>query len=337
MEQKRRNATVAYIDNPVGFMQQHTMTADFTKGLQDNYLVRTDPNLRRKVPDQMRSWDEKLFGKNKTKPVSETDQRKLILDKANRVVSESGLKTHFFKVMEDREREGVFNLTPDVESYRAKYAQKQKKYAALEGVSEKQQKKLDALKAIVDVFEPISPRNEEIHPADSSHMQAGYFPYKPQIGDSGDQVGNAPLESKKSATGRWLFTGQMNGCALAIEHTMKQRQDKVEVHGKVSHFPSPSSNLEILKQWIPNQQSMTGWFGFDGYTGGGDQVDAFNAVHVQDGVGVHVFSQQQTRAGNATTATGQVNVFAVGNAPLSGELRAQIASEAGATSVVGMK
>lgn len=237
MESKKdsqRNQTALFAENPVVFMQSKTMTTDFAKGLRDNYAIATDPNKTHKVHDHLRSPLAKFFGTDKTRPVSKVDQENSHIRNAVDAITNSGLKTHFFRVMQDADRGPVFNITPDVKAYREKYEEIQSKYLNLpEGPSVRQTRKLSALMNVVSSLMPFSRK-----PGDESDavLQAGYFPYKTNLGPDGGGVGKTDLQSKKNATGRMVFTGQMNGCAIAISHTLDSRNDSIE-QGTASHFP----------------------------------------------------------------------------------------------------
>ncbi|MBI0329634.1 hypothetical protein [Burkholderia plantarii] len=321
MQPKRDKSTWEFLSEPVEFMKQHTMTADFAKGLRDNYEIKTNPNLQRQLlPDKIEALRKKGSTQT-TEPVSEQEQRRNISVEAGRVLANSGLKTHFFDVMPDADRENVYNLTPDVQAYRRKYLDKAKQYKDIDNLSAKRKNKLKALGEIFDSFAMMHVPDDP-QQARSTSMQSGYFPYKTELDSNAKGVGVTELYSKtKNASGRWVFTGQMNGCAIAVENIMDQRMasaDNVNRDAKAHHFPSPASNFERLKKW-DERGKLSSWFGVNGYTSEvRDQAyDGFNALLVK-GADVHVVSQKQVRnlQTQTTTATGEVDVFKVGHARL---------------------
>ncbi|AJK49478.1 hypothetical protein GIY62_20290 [Burkholderia plantarii] len=331
MQPKRDKATQQFLDNHVEFLKQHTMTADFAKALRDNYEIKTNPNLQRQLlPDKIEALRKKGSTQT-TEPVSEQEQRKNISVEAGRVLANSGLKTHFFDVMPDADRENVYNLTPDVQAYRRKYLDKAKQYKDIDNLSAKRKNKLKALGEIFDSFAMMHVPDDP-QQAESTSMQSGYFPYKTELDSNAKGVGVTELYSKtKNASGRWVFTGQMNGCAIAVENIMDQRMasaDNVNRDAKAHHFPSPASNFERLKNW-GERGKLSSWFGVNGYSSEvqGDAYDGFNALLVK-GADVHVVSQKQVRdmRTQTTKATGEVDVFKAGRArlvPEDGFLRSQ--------------
>ncbi|WP_246794505.1 hypothetical protein [Burkholderia perseverans] len=320
MQPKRDKATRQFLDNHVEFLKQHTMTADFDKALRDNYEIKTNPNLQRKLPPHKIEALRQKGSTQTTVPVSEQEQRKNISMEAGRVLANSGLKTHFFDVMPDADRENVYNLTPDVQAYRRKYLEKAKQYKAIDDLSTKRTNKLKALGEIVNSFAMMHVPDDP--QAKSTAMQSGYFPYKTELDSNAKGVGVTELYSKtKNASGRWVFTGQMQGCAIAVENIMDQRMasaDNVNRDAKAHHFPSPASNFDRLKNWS-ERGKLSSWFGVNGYSSDvhDEAYDGFNALYIEK-ADVRVVSQKQVRdmRTKTTTATGEVDVFKADRARL---------------------
>ncbi|WP_246791779.1 hypothetical protein [Burkholderia perseverans] len=285
-----RDLTASFIHEPEAFLGRQVVVPDFAKGISDNYTFHHDPNWTKPVPENERSAMDKMLGLAKTKMVAPETQRELALRKASEVISSSGLKTHFFRVMEDRERKNVANLTPDMEAYRNKLEAKRSKYYAVPtALTEKHSVKLEGLEKVVKAFEGFEAKDRG-EKNEGQVMQAGYFPYEQT------SVGFTNLHTRKNQSGRWVFTGAMSGCAIAVENIMNQRTssaDNVNTDARAHHFPSPGSNSGMLASWLPDRQ-LSGWFGSSGY---GDKVnvEAFNALHVH-GPDITLYSQRHARS-----------------------------------------
>ncbi len=301
---RTRDLTASFLHTPETFLDKQVVVPNFAKGISDNYAFQHDPNRRTKVEERDRSALGKLLGVGQTRMMAPDVQRKLALNEAATAISESGLKTHFFSVMQDGQRKGVANLTPDIEAYRSKLARKQKQYLE-ESKPDKRKKrddKLAALQGIVKAFAGFQALDRE---NDGPVMQAGYFPYRQ------DQPGATDLHSRKNASGRWVFTGAMNGCAIAVQNVMDLRTESannVSPEARAYHFPSPASNDRMLTQWLP-EKKLSGWFGSAAY-GDTENVDAFNALHVK-GSDIALYSQRHRRAllDQGDLSVEAVNVF----------------------------
>lgn len=335
-----KNRTEDFTKASISFMKNNLMTVDFDRGLRHNYTIPWEEGKTVKLPNNHRSFFFRTFDLEQTRPVSQEDQVNTTVRNAISALEKSGLKTHFFRVMEDDERPNTYNLTPDVTAYRVKHAEKFTKYGKLgqENLNGKQRTKNLALTSIVTAFNGFTPMNKTDEESYGPHLKAGYFRYEQNI--STEPVPGAELYSKKNAVGRWLFTGQMNGCAIAIQNTLHQREsvaiasnDMNIPPAMVYHYPSPSSQPSRAGEW-GEQHKLSAWFGYEGYSGAGISTDAFNAILVYNNL-VRVVSQphdrrvvlSQVRRNNGKTELvpsrqvlehrGQVNVHFVGSSPIT--------------------